>query len=39
MCLGLLAIAFVGSVVGLSLVSLITEALRPVPQTPTSLAL
>ena len=39
MSLGLFALAFVGSGVGLWLVYLITEALRPVPQPPTSLAL
>ena len=34
MGLGLFALAFVGSAVGLWLVSHITEAMRPVPQTP-----
>jgi hypothetical protein len=34
---GLFAVAFVGSAVGLWLVSQITEALRPVPQTPKTL--
>ena len=37
MGLGLFAVAFVGSAVGLWLVSQITEALRPVPQTPETL--
>jgi hypothetical protein len=34
---GLFAAAFVGSAVGLWLVSQFTEALRPVPQTPKTL--
>ncbi len=37
MGLGLFAVAFVGSAVGLWLVSHITEAMRPVPQTPETL--
>jgi pimeloyl-ACP methyl ester carboxylesterase len=37
MGLGLFALAFVGSAVGLWLVSHITEAMRPVPQTPETL--
>ena len=37
MGLGLFALAFVGSAVGLWLVSQITEAMRPVPQTPETL--
>ena len=37
MGLGLFALAFVGSAVGLWLVSHITEAMRPVPQTPKTL--
>ena len=39
MSLRLFALAFIGSAVGLWLVSQITEALRPVPQPLTSLAL
>ena len=37
MGLGLFAVAFVGAAVGLWLASQITEALRPVPQTPETL--
>ena len=37
MSFGLIALAFVGSAVGLWLISQITEALRPVPQTPKTL--
>ena len=37
MSFGLFAVGFVGSVAGVWLVSQITEALRPVPQTPKTL--